>query len=391
MKYLFVHDHILFNCNGNYYSSGGLNNDVLKRYLYNKNDKIILYTRQQNANENEVSGKTKISDKSIICKPSVLYKGPKHYFKKKQIIRTEIKSLVEESDLIILRIPSFLSYFVLEEAKKQNKKCIFEMVACPWDSLWNHSSKLGKLLAPFMYLKTKKVCKNAKNIVYVSNSFLQKRYPTNGNTVAISNVNIMEVNDDVLEKRLIRISNFNLKKKIKIGLIGGLNVNYKGHYEAIMMANILKNKSYNFELHFLGFGNEERWKKLVKKFNLEHFVFFDGVLPSGQPVLKWIDNIDIYIIPSLQEGLPRSLIEAMSRGCPSVGMRTGGIPELIDNEYVCKRKNYKQLAYNVERLINSKEELKSQAIKNFNESKKYLKKDLDNKRKNFFEKVINIL
>ena len=340
MKYLFVHDHVLNRYGENYYSNGGLSNEVMKRYLFNDDDTIILYTRQKQVDGDLIKKLVKVNDNRVFCNPSVMYKSPKDYLKKKKIIEREIKGLVKESDLVIIRIPSFLGYFTYEEVLRQNKKYVLEMVACPWDSFWNHSSILGKILAPIMYFKTKKVCRQADNIIYVSNEFLQKRYPTKGNTVSISNVNLMSIDELVLEKRLNKI---NSKKNdvIRIGLIGSLNVNFKGHLEAIKMASILKEKKYNFEIHFLGAGQKERWEKLVQKYNLEKNIVFDGTLPSGEPVLNWLDSMDIYIIPSLQEGLPRALIEAMSRGCPSVGMETGGIPELLDNikSYV-KKWNY---------------------------------------------------
>lgn len=387
MKYLFVHDHVLNSFGGDYYSNGGLSNEVMKRYLFKKNDTITLYTRQKKIDKKAIKKLVKVNDKRVSCKPSIMYSSPKDYYKRGQIIKKEIRKLVEESDLIILRIPSFLGYFTYSEVLRQNKKYILEMVACPWDSLWNHSSFLGKLLAPFMYWKTKKVCKEGKNIIYVSNEFLQKRYPTSGKNVAISNVNLTCIDESNLEKRIRKIKDN--KETFKIGLIGSLDVNFKGHYEAIQMATILKNKGYKFEVHFLGGGNPSRWQKQISKLKLNDYVFFDGTLPSGEPVLNWLDDIDIYIIPSLQEGLPRALIEAMSRGCPAVGMKTGGIPELIDNDFICERRNYKTLASKVELLIQNKEKMIEQAKKNYENSKNYLKSDLDARRKKFFYKVIN--
>lgn len=386
MKYLFVHDHILRHSNDDYYSSGGLSNNVMHRYLYCENDTITLYTRQIELGKENKKKLIKVNDEVVFCEPSKIYNGPKDYFKKRKIIKSEIRDLVKKSNFVIMRIPSFLGYFTFEEVKRQNKKYLFEMVACPWDSLWNHSSMLGKILAPIMYLKTKIVCKNAKNIIYVSNEFLQKRYPTKGNNIACSNVNLEMVDNNVLKKRLSKIEKFD-GKKIKIGLIGSLNVNFKGHIEAIKMAKILKSNGYNIEVHFLGAGNKEKWVDLAKKENVEQIISFDGTLPSGEPVLKWIDDLDIYIIPSLQEGLPRALIEAMSRACPAIGMKTGGIPELIDKRFVCKRKDYKDLANKIIDFINNKDLMIEAANDNFNSSKEYLKNRLDERRKKFIIEI----
>ena len=52
----------------------------------------------------------------------------------------------------------------------------------------------------------------------------------------------------------------------------------------------------------------------------------------GKEVMAWLDGIDIYLQPRMAEGLPRSLIGAMSRGCPFVGSRCGGITGLLEEE-----------------------------------------------------------
>lgn len=49
--------------------------------------------------------------------------------------------------------------------------------------------------------------------------------------------------------------------------------------------------------------------------SLKHLVTTHGVLPADQAVLDWLDEIDLYIQPSLTEGLPRAVIEAMDTGC----------------------------------------------------------------------------
>ena len=81
--------------------------------------------------------------------------------------------------------------------------------------------------------------------------------------------------------------------------------------------------------------------------------------------------MDIYVQPSLQEGLPRSVIEAMSVGLPCIGSDVAGIPELLDKEWVFKRKGNKaeeiaELLKNIE-----KDSLRKQAERNYKESSLY--------------------
>ena len=53
---------------------------------------------------------------------------------------------------------------------------------------------------------------------------------------------------------------------------------------------------------------------------------------SDAAIVDWMYRASLFAMPSLQEGLGLSLQEALYRGCPAIGSRVGGIPELIDHE-----------------------------------------------------------
>lgn len=385
MNILFVHDHIMRKNNKNYYSTGGLSQEVFKRYLA-ENDKIFVYTREKKIDKENINKLIKVNSEEIYCVPSNLYKKPIDYYKNKKNIRKEAISRLQNIDFCIIRLPSTLGGIIYNEVKRKNIPYVIELVTCPWDSLWNYGSIKAKFYAPIIYIKTKGQLKNAKNVVYVSEKFLQKRYPTKGNSIACSNVNIEKIEEENLKNRIKKIKNKKKEEPIKFGLIGSLNVNFKGHETAIKALAKIKEK-IKFELHFLGAGEKERWYTLAQKYGIENNVFFDGTLPAGQPVYNWLDKLDILLMPSLQEGLPRALIEAMSRGCPAIGVKTGGIPELLDENYVCKRKDYKAISKKIEQLFQNKEIMIKQAKRNFSTAKNYDKNILNKRRKNFFNKI----
>jgi len=59
-------------------------------------------------------------------------------------------------------------------------------------------------------------------------------------------------------------------------------------------------------------------------------VFEDCVWQPATPdVATWLRNIDIFVLPSLNEALSNALMEAMACGCAVVASRVGGNPELI--------------------------------------------------------------
>lgn len=56
-----------------------------------------------------------------------------------------------------------------------------------------------------------------------------------------------------------------------------------------------------------------------------------GRLSDSQRIAQAYAAASVFVIPSLEENLPYTIMEAMSCGTPSVGFRIGGIPELIDD------------------------------------------------------------
>jgi glycosyltransferase involved in cell wall biosynthesis len=57
-----------------------------------------------------------------------------------------------------------------------------------------------------------------------------------------------------------------------------------------------------------------------------------GMLGFGEPLFELYRSHDLFVMPSLSEGTPRTLVEARSFGCPVVATRVGGIPSSVDHE-----------------------------------------------------------
>ena len=81
--------------------------------------------------------------------------------------------------------------------------------------------------------------------------------------------------------------------------------------------------------------------------------------------------------------MPRALIEAMSRACPAIGSNAGGIPELLDDKYIFRKNNWKQLSEKI--VLLHQEEMKNQSNRNFNISEQYEKIKLEEIRKEFYD------
>lgn len=377
MKVIFAHDHFFYKNENSYYSTGGLSKKTLERYT-SVFDKLTVLSRQKNINKLEgrltlASSENidfiKIPNFKSITKLSRIFEA-----------RKKIEKEVIESDAVIARLPSSIGSIAVTMAKKHDKPYLIEVVACPWDALWNHSFK-GKLLAPFGYVKLKKQVRTAPFVIYVTNSFLQNRYPTFGKKTNCSNVALTCFDDSTLVRREQHIRKN--KNKLILGTTAAIDVKYKGQQYVIKALSQLKKEGItNYEYQLVGSGDPKYLKKIAKKFNVEEQVKFIGNL-SHKNVFGWLENIDIYIQPSRQEGLPRALIEAMSKGAPAFGAKTGGIPELLDKEYI-----FSNSKTNISEIISiltsySEDSMIKQARKNYLESKKYDSQVIEKRRKDF--------
>ena len=79
-----------------------------------------------------------------------------------------------------------------------------------------------------------------------------------------------------------------------------------------------------------------------------------GYVREEQRLVQIYNAADLYIIPSLDENLPNTIMEAMACGTPCVGFPTGGIPEMIDhlqNGYLTGTQSAEQLAEGIYTLI----------------------------------------
>ncbi|MGW5887048.1 glycosyltransferase [Priestia megaterium] len=390
MKALFVHDHIFYyDDDGNYYTSGKLPYEVWGRYLA-VFDHIVIGARVRKITDKDAINKLNISsgnNVSFVPLPSV--SSPKAMILNMPKAKVLLQESIEKVDAVIARLPSELGSLAVKVSQNANKPYAVEVVAHAWDAFWNYGSFVGKIHAPFATLKTKRQVANSKYAIYVTSKFLQEKYPSNGFTANASNVELMSFNElEILEKRYKKIAErFDKKSILKIGLIGSLSSKYKGIDTSLLALSRIKGQlPPDFEFHVLGDGDPSHWIDMANQLGLSKNVFFDGTLPGGEPVYNWLDGIDLYIHPSKQEGLPRAVIEAMSRGCPIIASTVAGIPELLDQNNLHKPGDVNHLINLLLEYADNKVWFKEQAKINIRTANEYTKPVLDQRRTLFWEK-----
>ncbi len=367
----------IYKVNNNIYTSNSFRK-VLERY-YNAFHEIVLCSRITSI-ESELLPKSYEEATSLINETVELddLKGVA-LGKADSIMRRHIN----DCKLVIARVPSVVAYRAASISMKLNKPYMVEVVGCAWDSYWNYSWK-SKAIALPAFLSMRHAVKNANYASYVTEKFLQHRYPCSCDSIHASNVIIDCSEEGVLERRISKISNSG--KKVILFTAAAIDVAYKGQEYVIRALRILRDKGMDIEYRLGGNGNPQRLLNITKECNVSDYVHFLGGLPRAG-VIAELDACDIYIQPSLQEGLPRSVIEAMSRGCPALGAHTAGIPELLSDECVFKRANVSDTARSIEMLASADRE--KYARINYKKALEFDNAILEMRRNQYYQRIMN--
>jgi glycosyltransferase involved in cell wall biosynthesis len=168
---------------------------------------------------------------------------------------------------------------------------------------------------------------------------------------------------------------FNLPKNKKLILFGSVKVadERKGLKYMIDACNILTQQypSLQQDLAIVIFGKNT---DLLKDLFL-YPVFCMNFISGTQDMVALYNSADVFVIPSLEDNLPNTIMEALACGTPCVGFNAGGIPEMIDhkiNGYVAKYKSAEDLATGIiwclENCDNLSAEARKKALNHYSEN-----------------------
>ena len=373
MKLVFAHDHKLRYIDGKYYTLGGLSDSIMGRYMVFF-DSLTIFCRAIPKQDFDTQ-LFELKNPAVTVKP--VSSGS-------LILSREAKKMMEEgikeADALIVKLHSKIAEHAIHYARKYNIPYLVESVGCPWDAYWNSHHKAGKIVAPIMMMSTKREMKRAPYAVYVTKEFLEHRYPCDGKWIDCSDVELKEIQQSILYKRLKKIEENN--SPLVLGTLAQVDVLYKGQEYVIRSLAKLKKKGWLFRYRLAGSGSPDYLKRIAEEAGVGDQVEFCGVL-SHDDVFSWLDDIDLYIQPSKQEGLPRAMIEALSRACPAVGSNVGGIGELVEQQYIFKKGSIRSIVHILEGV--NKQKLTDMAKKNFETAKNYQKEYLEKKRYDFYK------
>lgn len=107
-------------------------------------------------------------------------------------------------------------------------------------------------------------------------------------------------------------------------------VEEKGVDVLVKAFSLLLSQNENLRLSLVGSGNlQPRLREIVEEMGLTGKVEFHG-RRSHEEIPLWMSAADLFCLPSLREGCPNVVLEALSSGVPVVASRVGGVPEILN-------------------------------------------------------------
>ena len=182
-------------------------------------------------------------------------------------------------------------------------------------------------------------------------SMLNKLVPPNKVRTIYNSVNLKELGQST-KINLINYPKSALSgNKIIVGTVGRL-VPIKGLEYFVKASKIILEENSDMLFVIGGEGPQKKFlKELCKEMRIIDFYYFPGFVDD---VYSLISSFKIFVISSLHEGFPSSLLEAMALGIPTVSTKVGGISEIIqDNEngVLVEPENAEALAEGIKSLM----------------------------------------
>lgn len=257
--------------------------------------------------------------------------------------------LIKDREIKIIHIHgaskgSFFRKYILYVVARalSRKKIIYHIHGGGFRDFYLNSSKfIQRRIRYLINSADMVVCLSEKWKLFFTSAFNPKKIRI------INNMILPPLNTD----RLVTNDKFTL---LFLGLIG----DNKGIFDLIKAIAKNRNQFENkIELKIAGNGEVDRLINIISKWNINNMVEFVGWADEKKKE-ELFRSSDAFILPSYKEGLPLSILEAMSYGLPIISTKVGGIPDLIHksrNGILVVPGNQKAINNAILKLMTSKE------------------------------------
>lgn len=133
------------------------------------------------------------------------------------------------------------------------------------------------------------------------------------------------------EERIVKNFHTETSSPVRLLYVGRLAVE-KGLPFLLEAVKFCTQMGIDVKLDLIGDGPQfEQLEEIARMLEISDKIHFEGYVPLGDRLWEAYRQSDIFVFPSLSEGQPKVLIEAMAAGLPIIATRVGGIPSIIED------------------------------------------------------------
>ncbi|MDG4658482.1 glycosyltransferase family 4 protein [Ectobacillus antri] len=181
---------------------------------------------------------------------------------------------------------------------------------------------------------------------------------------SICETEVISLDNAVFPKQSIN----NTADKIYITTMGVLSQR-KGTYDLIEVGARLKGKIDNkYKFVLAGDGEIDKVKKKIADLGLDDLFIVPGWISDDKTIEEIYQKTIIYVLPSYNEGMPMSILEAMSYGLPIISTNVGSIASVVkeSNGYIIEPGDVERLYNNILQMLNNPQDLELMSRENVN-------------------------
>lgn len=201
---------------------------------------------------------------------------------------------------------------IINYAKRKNKKIVIQLHGAEFMQFYNDESSIDK------QAEIRKILNKADLIIALGENW--RRF-----LLKITDTKIVVIHNSVF------CNNTNKYKKDSKNIIFmGRLEERKGIYDLLKVIKNINNKNFDYKFLLCGDGEIDKVNSKVLDYGIKDKVKVLGWVNDEEKEKIYLNSV-LNILPSYNEGLPMSILEAMSYGIPTISTYVGGIPDLIDN------------------------------------------------------------
>ena len=321
------------------------------------------------------------------------YQGPSEGVRRLPALLASTRRVAAETGAFILLVPGVIGTLVGRWLTRRGWPYGIQVVGDPQAGL--SSQAIGRLWStwakPLTTRALRQQCRSAACAAYVTAHYLQERYPARTPfTYHFSDVWLPDAlfADGVPSGRWEQQDTGLRKGPVwELLFVGSLEQRYKGLHVLLDALRICVGRGLPLALTVLGdCVHRSAYERQAREMGLADRVRFAGWVPSAS-VSDHLQRADLFVMPSLTEGLPRALLEAMARGLPCIGSDVGGIPELLAPGDLVPPGDARALAHKIESVLNDPVVTKARAARNHETAGRYRASVMAAERLRFLRKV----